>query len=56
MIPEETWCGACYKAFSHTPIWHPGGSTPYCSKGCAGADRDAVVAKVKEGGEKKRRK
>lgn len=53
MIPEETWCGGCYTAFTHTPIKPL--STPYCSEACAKTDRDAVVAKVKKASDKKRK-
>lgn len=56
LVPEETWCGGCYKAFTHTPIRRDGGTTPYCSNACAGTDRDAVVDKVKKASDKKRRK
>ena len=54
LVPEETWCGGCYKAFSHKPIKPL--STPYCSEACAGADRAALAAKVKKASEDKKRR
>lgn len=54
MVPEETWCGGCYTAFTHKPIKPM--STPYCSEACAASDRAEVLAKVKKAGEDKKRR
>lgn len=54
MVPEETWCGGCYTAFTHKPIKPL--STPYCSEACAASDRAEVLAKVKKASEDKKRR